>query len=202
VKLERGFAGSWVDWVGNGAIGSVVRFGGKVTSIDSIQGATAELTISSWLILLNANMPRNLYQAPCLHSVYDPGCGLNPASFSASGTVTGAGATQVFNSSLSPALNDFALGRVVFTSGPNAGISRTIKTNTTGGQFALVQPLPNPLAGGDAFTVYKGCDLLQPTCTTKFNNLVNYKATPNVPLPQTPLTTPGTSRTTTSGGKG
>lgn len=202
VKLERAFAGDWQDMFANGAVGTVIRFAGKVTSVDSIQGLTATLTISSWMVLLNGNMPRNLYQASCLHSLYDSGCGLSPASFSASGTVIGAGATQTFNSSLTPTLNDFALGRIVFTSGPNAGISRSIKSNDGAGQFALIQPLPNALANGDAFTVYKGCDLLQATCSTKFNNLNNFKATPNVPLPQTPLSTQSTTTTTSSGGKG
>lgn len=197
IKLERAFAPDW----GSAVTGTVIRFAGKVTSITEIKGATARLVVSSWMVLLNTSMPRNLYQAACLHTLYDAGCTLSAAAFSAAGTVVGsAGATVSFGSSLTPVLNDYALGRIVFTSGANNGISRTIRSNDGAGGFVLIQPLPNPLAPGDAFTVYAGCDLTMSRCTTKFNNLVNYKGTDFVPLPQTPLGSQ--SKTTTKSGKG
>jgi uncharacterized phage protein (TIGR02218 family) len=196
VKLERMFAPSWADAV----VGSIIRFAGRVTSINSIQGIIANLTVSSWMILLNASMPRNLYQAACLHTVYDAGCTLLPASFSASGTISApAPTTTAFNTSLTPALNDYAQGRIVFTSGANNGISRTIRGNNITGGFALVAPLPVAPSAGDAFTAYKGCDLTQATCTAKFANLIHFKATPFVPLPTTALGSVTT--TTTKSGK-
>jgi uncharacterized phage protein (TIGR02218 family) len=102
---------------------------------------------------------------------------------------------------LSPTANDYALGRIVFTSGANNGISRTIRANDGSGNFTLINPLPNPLAPGDAFTVFPGCDLTTSRCLAKFNNLNNFKGTPFVPLPQTPLGSQS-STTTTRGGKG
>lgn len=197
VKLERMFAPNWQSPV----TGSIIRFAGRVTSINSIQGIIASLTVSSWMILLNASMPRNLYQAGCLHSVYDVGCTLNPALFSATGTVRAgtAGSTGTFGSALAPTASDYALGRVMFTSGANAGISRTIRANDASGNFTLISPLPAVTAVGDAFTVYKGCDHTQATCTTKFANLANFRATPFVPLPTTSVGSVTT--TTTTGGK-
>lgn len=197
IKLERMFAPNWRAPI----TGSVIRFAGRVTSINSIQGLLASLTVSSWMVLLNASMPRNLYQASCLHSVYDVGCTLIPASFSAASTVGSgtAGSTQTFGCALAPAANDYALGRVLFTSGANAGISRTIRSNDGAGNFVLIAPLPAICAIGDAFTVYKGCDHTQATCTTKFSNLPNFRATPFVPLPTTSIGSVTT--TTTTGGK-
>jgi uncharacterized phage protein (TIGR02218 family) len=196
VKLERAYAADWTNPVT--IVGSVIRFAGKVTSINSIKGARAEVTVSSWLVLLNASSPRNLFQAGCLHTLYDTECGLNPTSFRASGSVT-SGGTGFFTSNLTGVAGYYNQGRVVFTSGPNAGISRTVKTINGSGRFALVQPLPVACAIGDTFYAYAGCDLAQATCQSKFNNINNFKGTPFVPLPTTAIGQAAT--TTTSGGK-
>ena len=207
IKLERAFGPDWTTlstFPGTGATGTLIRFAGKITSIDKIQGLTVELTATSWMVLLNVQMPRNLYQARCLHTLYDAGCTLNPASFRDSGTITGIPTTQQFNTAV-PGHPDgyYNLGRIVFTTGPNAGVSRTIRSSTfASGTIVLTQPLPALPIYGDAFSIYAGCDLTQATCTSKFSNLPNFKATPFVPLPQTPLSTPSTTTTTTSGGKG
>ena len=201
IKLERAFAANWPAAAAGVMTGSIIRFAGRVTSINAIQGLTASLTVSSWLVLLNASMPRNLYQAGCLHSVYDVGCTLNPASFSASSTVSvgTAGNTQSFGCALAPTANDYALGRVVFTSGANSGVSRTIRSNDASGNFTLISPLPAVCVSGDGFTVYKGCDHTQATCSAKFANLPNFRGTPFVPLPTAAIGSVTT--TTTTGGK-
>ena len=41
-----------------------------------VTGTEVQLTINSDLELLNVQMPRNIYQDQCLHTVYDAGCGL------------------------------------------------------------------------------------------------------------------------------
>ena len=195
IKLEQAFAPDWSSAI----TGTVIRFAGKVTSVDKLQGGTAEFTVSSWLILLEAASPRNHYQVGCMRTLYDAGCGVNPASFSSSGTVT-SGTTTGFGSGLTPAANYFAQGRVVFTSGANAGISRTVRANGTDGSFTLIRPLPAAPAAGDTFTAYAGCDLKQSTCSGKFSNLTRFKATPYVPLPTTALGAPAVA--SSSGGKG
>jgi uncharacterized phage protein (TIGR02218 family) len=196
VKLERVFAVNWAAPM----VGSAIRFAGKVTSINSIQGAMAHLTVSSWLVLLNASAPRNLFQAGCLHTLYDTGCTISPGSYSTAGTVAGSGGAQAFGSGLTPVLNYYAQGRVLFTSGANSGISRTVKSNDASGNFTLVTPLPAACAIGDTFTAYAGCDLSMATCSAKFSNLQHFKGFPFVPLPTTALGS--AAPTTTSGGKG
>jgi uncharacterized phage protein (TIGR02218 family) len=183
VRLDRAFLTDW----GLPVVGTVLRFSGRVTAISAITGDGATITVSSWTVLLNANMPANLYQAACLHAVYDAGCALNPAAFAVTGTV-GASPTPtltMFDTSLTPPANDFAQGRIVFTSGPNTGISATVMANDGAGLFQLVSPLPTVPVAGNTFTAYPGCDLTQSRCSLRFNNLGRFKATPYVPVPET-----------------
>lgn len=195
LKLERGYAPDW----SSPLTGTVIRFAGKITSIGSIVGMTVNLTVSSWLVLLNSTMPRNQCQAGCMRTLYDAGCGVNPVTYSAGGTVTVAG-SQSFKSGLTGVPGYYSQGRIVFTSGANNGISRTVKVNLTDGTFSLIQPLPANAAIGDTFTAYAGCDLALATCIGKFSNRARFKGTPFVPVPTTSL---GAATTTvTSGGKG
>lgn len=197
VKVERVYAPDW--GASTPITGSIIRFAGKITSIDSVQGGQADFTVSSWMVLLNINMPRNVYQAGCQHTLYDAGCTLNPASFSASGHTTASGGVSTFPTNLTTTTDDYALGRIVFTSGANNGISRAIRTNDGSGNFTLMRSLPHPVGSSDNFTVYKGCDLTQSTCLNKFNNLPNFRAEPFTPPPRTVVGTASTTTTSRSG---
>jgi uncharacterized phage protein (TIGR02218 family) len=183
VRLDRAFLTDWNLPV----VGAINRFAGKVTSIGEISGSSVQVTISSWLVLLNVNMPPELYQAGCLHTVYDAGCGLAASSFSATGTVA-IGATQTsFSSNLTGHANIYAQGRIQFTSGANTGVIRAVKANDGAGNFTLIGPLPAAPANGDTFLATQGCDLTKATCQTKFANLARFKGTPFVPVPETSL---------------
>lgn len=183
LRLDKGY---YPDW-NSPCTGTLLRFAGKITSIGEVAGSSVDITVSSWLILLNQNVPPNLYQAGCLHTVYDAGCGLNPASFEGS-TSAATGSTQtVINSAFtSYAVGAYAQGRMEFVDGPNAGLTRAIKANTAS-SFTLISPLPVAPNVGDHFNIYEGCDLTKGTCQTKFNNLVNFKGQPFVPAPETAL---------------
>lgn len=201
VKLERAYAPAWgLDATGAPipVTGTVIRFAGKVTGIDSVMGGTAEFTVSSWLVLLNAQSPRNHYQVGCMRTLYDAGCGVNPASFSSVGTVGAGGTATGFGSGLTGAAGFYSQGRVVFLTGANAGISRTVKVNDGSGNFSLIRALPVAPAAGDTFRAYAGCDLTKATCNSKFANLTRFKGTPFVPLPTTALGAP----TQSAGGGG
>lgn len=182
IKLERAFFPAW----GNAVTGTINRFSGRVTSVGEIKGNSARVTVSSWLILLDTMMPSDLYQASCLHTVYSSGCGVNPASFSVTGTVGSGSTVTSIVSGLTMTTNDYAQGRIVFTTGANAGLQRGVKSNTTN-TFTTVSPFPYVPASGDQFTAYKGCDRTRTTCLSKFNNLLNYKGTDFVPVPEASL---------------
>lgn len=182
IKLERAFFPTWSDPV----TGTILRFSGKVTSVNEVKGESASVTVSSWLMLLDTMMPADLYQASCLHTVYDNGCGLNPASFALNSTATSGSSITTINTGSTMTANDFAQGRIVFNTGANAGLQRGIKSNTSSG-ITVVSPFPYAPAPGDSFTAYKGCDRTRGTCLSKFNNLLNYKGTDFVPVPEASL---------------
>jgi len=78
----------------------------------------------------------------------------------------------------------FDLGTATFSSGLNSGISRTVKSAAPGVvNFSL--PLPYPPATGDTFTIYPGCDKIQSTCGSKFNNLSHFSGCPYIPAAET-----------------
>ncbi len=178
VQLERAFMATW----GDTTAGTVMLFYGSCSDVDYSR-TSVKFTVKSYLELLNIQMPRNLYQPPCNHTLYDTGCGLSKAAYTVSGT-TNAGATNVaIPNGLAQAAGYFALGSLTYTGGANSGISRTVKDYTPG-YITLAYPLPHAPAAGDTFTVYPGCDLMQATCANKFNNVVHFRGFPFVPLPQ------------------
>ena len=100
-------------------------------------------------------MPRNLYSATCLHTLYDSGCGL------VRGTYATAEPPARFDRDadhLRRRLASHVQGTIVFTSGANANVRATVKLAAAGASLTLIYPLPAAPATGDAFTVYAGCD--------------------------------------------
>lgn len=180
VLLQRAFLTDWAQ----PPVGAVVLFSGRASDMS---GKRTELNgdIKSDLELLNTKLPRNLYQASCLHTLYDTGCAANKAALTVSGSVTGNNGTgQWMQSSLSVTSGWFDQGVITFTTGPNAGQRRTVKAYASG-QFWFALPLPQVPMVGDAFTVYPGCDKTQATCQGKFNNLPRFRGFPYIPIPET-----------------
>lgn len=176
VKRERAFLTAW----NTAPIGSVVLFKGRFGSIDNVGRTTAEITVNSDLVLLDINMPRNLYSPACLHVLYDSGCGLVKNAYGANGIAEAGSTSSVINWSAASAV--YAQGSVIFTSGGNAGKSATVKS-ASNESLVLAYPLPNSPAAGDEFTVYQGCDHSMTTCQAKFNNLANFRGFPFIPPP-------------------
>lgn len=156
-------------------------FKGRIGTIDHVGRTAALITVNSDLVLLDINMPRNVYSPACQHVLYDSGCGLVKSAFGTAGTV-GAGSTNsVIN--WSGASANFNQGTVVFSSGANGGVSANVKCAVAGVSLTLSYPLLNAPAAGDAFTAYWGCDHTHATCANKFNNLANFRDFPFIPSP-------------------
>jgi uncharacterized phage protein (TIGR02218 family) len=181
LELDRSFAASWTAE----ACGSLNLFTGRVAEV-TVTGTEVQLTVNSDLELLNVQMPRNVYQDQCIHTVYDPGCGLSPAAFTVTANTTSGSSRTLINCNLAQSNGYFDLGTVTFTTGSNAGESRTVKRYTTG---ALVPsfPLPYVPAAGDLFTAKPGCDGLRATCNTRFSNEANIRIYPYIPVPEAAL---------------
>lgn len=183
VRLDRAFWGSQDQM----PVGAVHMFSGRVADVREVDRFGALLEIKSYLEMLNVQVPRELYQAQCLKTVYDLECAVAPLAHQVAGQATSAstlGRTR-FDSNVIRAAGHFDLGMLTWTSGPNAGVSRTVKSQSAGGEFSLLSPLPAAVSPGDAFVVLPGCDGLQATCTAKFNNLARFKGQPYIPQAET-----------------
>ncbi len=178
VQRDRAYLRDW----SAPPVGSVTLFKGRVSSVDAVGRTSAEITVASELVLLDVDVPRNLYQPACNHVLYDSGCGLVKSAYGTAGQA-GAGATPTLLpwSAATPA---FAQGTVSFSGGANAGTSANIKA-AAAGMLTLSAPLAGAPAAGDGFTAYLGCDHTLATCRGRFGNGGNFRGFPFVPAPET-----------------
>lgn len=186
VVLERVFMAS----PGDTSAGTVVLFAGRVAEAQPSRDVVT-LTVKSDLELLDTQIPRNLYQPGCVHTLFDGGCTLLKSSYAnALTTLAGATTTQV-TATTSRSTGYFDLGTVTFTTGALAGLSFGVKSFTLSGgstgTFQFVRPLPSAPTAGDAFTAYPGCDKSLSTCQTKFANSAHFRGTPFIPAPETAI---------------
>lgn len=167
--------------------GRWVEFAGTL-AVKSTAGGIIKADVLSELNILNTPFPRDVYQAQCKNTVFDAQCTLVRATWQVSGTIsavfTGDAARSQFNSALAQAAGWFEQGTVLFTTGSNVGIKRTVKRFASG-QFAFALPWPRPLQVGDAFVATPGCSRSLDTCTTKFNNRLHFRGEPFIPQPET-----------------
>ncbi len=182
--IERAFT----DSPGNPIKGCVHLFEGRVGDLE-INGTSLKLTVKLFTELLDTQVPVDVYQETCLHTLYSPhsddkpGCGLNKAANGITLTV-GAGSTRSNLVCGVTGSGSYDLGELIFSSGVNSGIRRSVKTHTTG-NLLLSFPLEDAPAVGDSFTVYKGCNKTKETCSAKFSNVVHFRGFPYVPQPET-----------------
>jgi uncharacterized phage protein (TIGR02218 family) len=168
--------------LGGAVVGGVTLFHGRVSTVDMVGRTSATITVASDLIVLDYDMPRNLYSPTCLWTLYSAGCGVIQGTYSVSGAV-GSGSTETLI--LTPAaLAIHVQGKMVFTSGDNANVLATVKSALAGVSLTLMYPLPDIPAAGDGFTVAAGCNHTRAACQSIFNNLSNFRGFPFVPPPQ------------------
>lgn len=163
--------------------GAIVKYVGRVAEVDCSRNL-ATFTINSYLELLNQNMPRNLFSAGCVNTLYDSSCTLNQANFTTSGTALSASQPWSISTNIvAPTGYSCNLGTLIFTSGANQGVSRTIKQFNAGtpGTITLIAPFPSIPANGDTFNISAGCNKTASYCATSMNNLVNFRGMPFIP---------------------
>lgn len=176
--LERAFMS-----VPPAVVGTLIHFDGKMSTA-TVSRNEASPKIKSFLELLNVAMPRNLYQPGCLHTLFDVDCTLTKSAWKVSSSILAGSTAALLNVSVVQAAGWFSLGTVTFTSGANAGLSRTVKQHVSG-QLQLILPLPVAPTVGDTFDAYPGCDKMQATCSAKFSNVAHFRAMPFIPVPET-----------------
>jgi uncharacterized phage protein (TIGR02218 family) len=181
LQRDRAFLYAW----GAPPIGTVTLFHGRISSIDKIGRVDAQVKVKSDLVLLDTDFPRNIYQAGCIHILFDAGCALVKSSFAVAGTV-GAGSTNLVINWTNPNnYNYFYEGTISFTSGELDGVDANIKSSNAT-TLVLSDSLPVAPQPGDTFNAYPGCNHTTGVggCAT-FNNLAHFRGYPNVPPPAT-----------------
>lgn len=179
--LEVAYLSDWALPV----VGVLHGFEGRVSDIDGGKLGYG-IDVKSEIEALQGDMPKNIFQSTCNHTVYDPGCTLSRSTFTVSGSVTGSASLLGFNSNRTEANGYFELGVLAFTSGPNNGTRRTIKTFlNSGGAFTFALPLPFVPVVGNTFTAYPGCSRTKEVCLNKFANQAHFKGYPFIPTPET-----------------
>jgi uncharacterized phage protein (TIGR02218 family) len=181
VVLERLFMATW----GDTSAGTLIQFSGRAGAVTPSR-ATIAIQVRSDLELLTAQLPRNVYQPGCLHTLYDAGCTLSKAAFQSSSTAQAGSTAASIVTGLSHVDGYYALGTLTFTGGVNAGLTRTVRTYLSNVAVPIVA-FPAAPAVGDAFTIAAGCDKQQGTCSSKFSNLTHFRGLPYIPLPESAL---------------
>lgn len=186
VSLWRGtnFSGGNLVWQG-----PMTMFLGRMGEVKSASRSSVEFSVECLLNILNIKMPRNLYQPSCRWTLFDAGCTLSPASFTNAASVLTGSTASAINATLAAATDYYALGRVIFTSGANNGLVRSVKAYTHGTPSVLTLsiPLPNTPGIGDTFNAIAGCNKTMNACLNKFNNLVHIGSMPFIPSPETAI---------------
>jgi len=170
--------------------GAVTLFGGQITE-SKLQASTVYLGVKSSLERLNIGMPRNVFQASCLDTLYDGMCrvsrtgtyGGNAFQHVGEVTVNAGGSLLVFtvgNPAVPHPANYFQFGTVQFTDGVMAGLRRTIRSQA-GGSVELLTPLPRAPVIGDGAILQAGCDKTKAMCIAKFNNWARFRGFPEIP---------------------
>lgn len=182
LRLDRAFsAGPGTPWQG-----ALNRFTG---GLGATSGGRHEKYVQGRndVELLNIMVPRNVYQAPCLNSIFDTDCGLSRDDYVVTGQATSAAdanGTSFSHDVAGLGVDELALGDVLFTTGANTGIRRTVAANQVS-DMTVIDAWPFPVAPGDQFTAWPGCDNLLDTCTSRYSNRARFRGMPFVPTAET-----------------
>ena len=138
-------------------------FQGRISTVDKVGRTQATLTVASDLVILDYDMPRNLFSPTCVHTLYDSGCGVIRGTYAASGTAGRGLDVEHDQLSRRAARARAGLARLhVRRQRQRARDGQERRTPASA--LNLMYPLPFAPAPGDAFTVYAGCDHTQATC--------------------------------------
>lgn len=180
---------------GDTSAGPCNIFTGKVSDVDATR-STATFSVNGLTVLLNQQLPRNVYQPGCLNTLYDSACTLNRTSFSSTAKASsGCTPSNILSTGLASATGRFDLGSIKFTGGSNNGFARgvksyTLSTGSSASTIALMAPFPYAAASSDPFTIYAGCNKVLGDASKgclSFNNQVNFRGFPYLPEPITAI---------------
>jgi len=167
------------------SLGAIIWFHGRVAETD-VGRTKIQMKVKSLMNLLAIQqMPRRLYQAACTHAFGDAMCGFDRTSLTQTAAALSGSTQSEIHTSLAPSPSTlFDQGTMIGVTGPNAGLTRTIR-QMVGGVAYQHRAWLYPVATGDTFRFLPGCDHTTATCLNTFNNLARYGGFPYIPPPET-----------------
>ena len=162
-------------------------FTGYFSTVDKGGASHVELKVKSALMRLAVDMPRNYYQPGCLWTLFSSDCTLNKTTYAVEATIA-AGITTttlpiaggIANPVGADGIDNYAQGRIMFTSGVNEGFLTLLDDNDSANLY-LAYPLNDLPSVGDTIVFYPGCSKAYSTCSLKYNNTANFRGYDKVP---------------------
>ena len=199
VQLDRVFmptnAGSIWLATGNSALNVstdyVIRnyFLGRFGDVE-IGGTSINAPVNSMIELLAIQMPRNLYQPGCLHTLYDAACGVSRASYTSTFAAGSGGTLTAVPVPGTGQADDYYTYGVMAITSASRGI--TVRRQIAAwliNTVIPVFPLPWLPVIGDVVILTAGCDKTMLSCHDKFghNDYGPYEGFPYIPAPETTI---------------
>jgi uncharacterized phage protein (TIGR02218 family) len=154
---------------------TVAWWRGRVAGIRA-SGSEITITCEPLATALKRIGLRRPAQRQCPHALYDAGCTVSPALFSATGNLLSINSATLTASAFATKPDGWWVGGKIILNGvPRFVIGHTGDTVTIS---AAVPGLPQ----NAAFTVYAGCDHTPATCNSKFSNILNFGGAPWLPV--------------------
>lgn len=148
----------------------------------SVSDGTMSVDCEPLYSALKRTGKRATYSRTCRHVLYGFGCGLNPADFAATVTVTSVDGAVIAIPLLPGSPNAYTGGYIQTASGAKRAIaSQPGMFVTLASPLHELSDLINDNPGGFAVTVVQGCDHTYATCVSKFNNRLNFGGCPYIP---------------------
>ena len=140
----------------------------------------AEFTVATIEYDFKQLIPKVLIQRTCPWVLYSPPCGVDKTSYATATTVssiTAGNGSYVLGLADSQTNGYWTNGVIVLDQG---GAPLFVAAHT-GANVTIWGDVPSGLAVSSGLTIYAGCDKLRSTCVSKFNNLDNFGAFPDLP---------------------
>lgn len=182
VTIERAYM---LDWGEEPEV--LLIFQGEISNCGG-GDQTVPISVKSDASKLDTKVPVGLFQAGCSRRLYAGRCTVSRNEFSRNGAIVSVTNRYEMYTTLGLPDGFFSLGDVLFTSGANTGVRRSIKKYVEGnGTIVLSYPLTFDLQIGDTFIAAAGCDKSRGSggCA-KFGAGVElrFNGTPYVPPPE------------------
>ena len=170
---------SRVDWA-NPERGAIVLFEGRLAVAQIGEGQfSAEVRLPSARLEVPVV---DQYTPECRVDLFSAPCGVNPAGFTETHTITAAlSRTRLAVPGLTQPADWAAYGILTITSGANNGAQREIRAQDALGNIDIWDPFAAPVLPGTTCTITAGCDKRRTTCAAKFANVLNFRGFPDVP---------------------